>query len=220
MWKLFKPLANLVDHEIPDEGVDDVLDNAYGNAVGVIGWILLCILVCTVFVSLTWWRGSIFKPVEYLYVEPGKKPVAMQTLASPTYSVTRIQSWTARIISETLSFNYLNIDERLENATVFYTPAAASGMRGSIVANGLTDTVKSSRLNVTVTPLQSPRIVDFYIINGENTWVVETPVLMTYASSSSRQTVSLLVIAKVKAVDPAINPDGLLVSGFFTKVSR
>lgn len=217
MWSLFKPLANLIDRS-PDDGVDEVLKGSYSKALGALGWIFLCVLITTLFVSITWWRGSIFKPVEYLSVDPEKHTEKMITLNSPAYSSTRIQSWVARVVADTLSFNFVNIDEKIGSADVYYTPDAAAAMRGSIAANGVVEDVKKSRLSVTVTPLFSPRVVDFLVINGENTWIVEAPILLTYTSASSRETKSLMVTVRVRAADPAINPDGLVVSGFFTSV--
>lgn len=218
MWSMFKPLANLLDRS-PDSGVDEVLEGAYSKTLGLIGWVFLCVLVATFFVAITWWRGTIFQPVEYLTVEgPKGKPEAMSTLSSPTYSGTRIQSWVGRVIAETLTFDFTNINERIDQASVYYTPAAASAMRASIGANGLVDAVEGGRLSVSVTPLFSPRVVDFKIINGQNTWFVEAPILLTYTSASSRETRSLLVTVRVRADDPAVNPDGLIANGFFTSV--
>jgi hypothetical protein len=215
MWSLFKPFANLIDRS-PDDGVDEVLGGAYSKALGVLGWVFLCVMVATLFVGVTWWRGSIFKPVEYLSVDPEKQTKKMITQSSPAYSGTRIQSWVARVIAETLTFNFVDIDDKIGRSDAYYTPDAAAAMRGSLTANGVLDTVKKSRLRVTVTPLFSPRVVDFLNINGENTWVVEAPILLTYTSASSRETKSLMVTVRVKAADPALNPDGLVVSGFFT----
>ena len=215
MWSMFKPFANFIDRS-PDDGVDEVLEGAYSKALGVLGWVFLCVMVATLFVALTWWRGSIFKPVEYLSVDPQKETKKMITLNSPAYSGTRIQSWVGRVVAETLTFNFVNIDEKIGKSDVYYTPDAAAAMRGSITANGVVETVKKSRLNVTVTPLFSPRVVDFLIINGENTWIVEAPILLTYTSASSRETKSMMVTVRVRAADPALNPDGLVVSGFFT----
>lgn len=215
MWSLFKSLSNLLDKS-PDDGVDEILGGDYSKALGILGWIFLCVLAATVFVAITWWRGSIFQPVEYLSIEPKGKPQQMITQVSPAYSGTRIQSWVGRVVTETLTFNFVNIDSRIGSTDVYFTPQAASAMRGSLTANGVVETVKRSRLNVTVTPLFRPRLVDFLIINGENTWVVEAPILMSYTSASSRETKSMMVRVRVKAVDPAINPDGLIVSGFHT----
>lgn len=215
MWSLFKPLANLIDRS-PDESVDRYTEGKYSNALGVVGWITLCLLVVMVFVCLTWWRGSVFKPVQYLSVEVGQKPQPLVTLAGPVYTTPRIQSWVANAISETLSFNFINIEQRIDAASTYYTPDAAAAMRGSIEAQDIVQSVKRSRLNVTVTPLSPPRLVQSLVINGEETWVVESPILLTYASSSSSESRNLLVSVKVKKVPASQSPDGLVITSFAT----
>ena len=214
MWSMFKPFAHWIDRS-PDEGVDEVLAGD-GKTLGVVGFVLVCLLVTVFFVCLTWWRGSIFKPVEYLSVESGQQPQSMVTLTTPVYSNQRIQRWVATVVSETLTFNFVNIDERIGNTDAYFSADAAAAMRGSIEAQGIVEAVKKSRLNVTVTPLAKPRLVNFSLVNGVETWVVEAPIIMTYASSSSSETRPLLVSVKIKRVDAAVSPDGLQIIGFYS----
>lgn len=215
MWSLFKPLAHMIDRS-PDESIDEFTEGQYSSALGVVGWVALCLLAVSFFICLTWWRGSIFKPVEYLSVEAGGKPAPLVTLGTPIYTSPRIQSWVANAISETLSFNFTNIDQKIGATDAFFTPDAAASMRGSIEAQGIAQNVKRSRLNVTVTPLSPPRLVMSLIVNGENTWVVEAPILLTYTSSSSSESRSLLVSVRVKQVKASESPDGLMITRFYT----
>ena len=138
------------------------------------------------------------------------------TLTTPVYSNQRIQRWVANVVSETLTFNFVDIDERIGNTDAYFSSDAAAAMRGSIEAQGVVEAVKKSRLQVSVTPITQPRLVDFSLVNGVETWVVEAPIIMTYASASKSETRPLLVSVKVKRVDAAVSPDGLQIIGIFS----
>ena len=219
MWSIFKPLAKFLD-PAPDDVLEEWMGPKYGASLGVLGFILLCLISLMLFLGYTWYRGATFQPVIYrtyqATAEKDKRVGSLPSLRSPIYSTSRIQSWGAKVISETLSFNFRNVDERIGAADSFYTKAAAASMRASIEKNNLAAQVVSNRLDVTVTPLFAPRVVDYLIINGVKTWIVEAPILLTYASSSKSDTRTLMVKLKIREADPALYADGLLVSAFFT----
>ena len=215
MLSLFKFMGNWIDRS-EDQSVEKFQGKVYHSAIGALGWVLLCLIVGVLFIGLTWWRGSIFKPVEYLSVAASQPPQPLSTLVTPVYSGSRIQNWVSNVVAETLTFNFINVEDRMALASSFYSPDAAAAMQASIEARHVVRDVKAKRLDVTVTPLFTPRITEFMVENGVNTWIVEAPILLTYTSASDTRSQSLRVLLQVRQVNPALTPDGLIITGFIT----
>lgn len=219
MWSLFKPLVKILD-PAPDDIIEEWIGPKYGASLGVLGFVFLCLISLMCFLGFTWYKGATFQPVIYrtyqASAEKDKQIGRLPSLRSPIYSSSRLQSWAGKVVSETLTFNFRNVNERIGAADSFYTVAAAASMRASIEKTDLINQVTANRLDITVTPLFAPRVVDYFIINGVKTWTVEAPILLNYASSSKSETRTLMVKLKIREADPAEYADGLLVSAFFT----
>ncbi len=222
---MFDKLISLID-SAPDEILSQE-EPEYAAATKSLSWILLFFIVSFVTLGVVWWSGTHIPETQYnqLRVVDGKNQAStLYTFSLPHFSPERLQSWSSKALADTLTFNFTDVDQRLNAATVYYTPGASDSMRQAIAKQQIIEKVKGSRLSVALTPLSSPYIIKSFIIKsgGEKTlyWDIEAPVLLTYTGASTKEIKGMRVYLKIKQVPTTESPDGLAIAGFYVTASQ
>jgi hypothetical protein len=219
--EMFGFLSNLIDRS-PDAEIQAALGSAapkYVSSVSRIGLTLAMFTVSFGLMLVVWFIGTHIRPTEYRLVNVAKQEAAqMYTMDRPVISGSHVERWASRALSDTLTFDFVNVDTRLSAAGVYYTPAAQQSMQAAIAKDKIIETVKASHLTVALTPTSPPRIVKPpYAINGVMYWELEAPVILTYTGASKQEARGMIIRLRIKEVPATETPDGLEIAGFFSE---
>lgn len=222
---MFKWFAGMLDGA-PDKVLEDLAGPEYAGSVSRLGLVTALFAITLVVAGIAWWSGLRIPQTAYMLLPAtqGAKPTPVYSFPLPTYAPGRLQAWTSRALSETLTFNFTNVEQRLNAAGAYYTPAARQSLAQAIEADKIAETVVSNRLAVALTPVSPPFVIKAYrmssVIGGEPAlyWDVEAPVILNYIGASQTEAVRMRIYLRLKQVPTTENPDGLAISGFYARV--
>lgn len=216
LWSVFRPFARWIDNGSgADEALIRELGPEYEATVGVLGWVTLVLIVAGVSAGALTWVGTRTPTPTYAWLAPDStQPKPFPVLGNALVLPSRVQNWTTQAIGATMTYTFLDVEQRQAAASRYYTADAWASMRRALEANKLIATVQANRLAVTVTPLKPPRIVNLYTVNGVQMWDLEAPVLLSYTGAAEVKNKEVLIDIKIKQVPGDQSPDGLAIISF------
>lgn len=224
---MFAWFANLLD-KAPDKELGELLGSQYRSIVGRLGLSMALFMLTFLVLGVAWWSGTHIPETQYLQLRPAaagqpQQTQPLYTFPLPSYSPKRLQEWVSRALSETLTFNFTDVDQQLAHAGSYYTPGARQSMQQAIAADKIVETVKGRRLAVALTPTSPPFVIKSYSVkaNGQKAlyWDVEAPVILNYTGASHSEATGMRIYLRVKQVPTTESPDGLAIAGFYARVA-
>ncbi|MBY0545032.1 MAG: DotI/IcmL/TraM family protein [Gammaproteobacteria bacterium] len=148
--------------------------------------------------------------------------IPLKPLSESSLSDIALQNWTVRAATTTFTFNYVQLNQQLENAKdTYFTSAGGQAFMTTLVNSGDLDAVNQGKFIVTSEPTGAPEILSRGIMDagsykGRFAWVVQVPLQINYESVlqniSSHRTVNvqMTVVRTSPLVDnSATNIDSL-----------
>lgn len=210
-----KWIGRLLDRA-PDGSVEKYVTAEYGRLLRMMGWTAMFLVGMVVMAFPLWWSTGYIPPTDYGYMKSGQ-PVPMRTLLTPVITPRRVQNWVRSAITETLTLDFTNVEQRLKRAEIFYSPLARESMRVSVTGANIIDQIRTSAMKVSLTVLRPPvvrsRLEDY---RGNVYWDLEVPVVINYVAASESASQIHLLKVRVKEVDPTQSPDGMEIVRFTT----
>lgn len=169
-----------------------------------------------IFLLISWWTQHNTPPPKYDLVTKNQL-IPLETNNTPVLSISKVQNWSGRAVSDIFSFKFNNADEHMLSMRPYFNSGAWSTFISSINSTKLVQTVKKDSLIVEVTPLKSPYVVmSPYMNMGKRVWPdVEVPVLISYIGALNSKTIptqKITFVLTIVEVDSTDNPDGLQIA--------
>lgn len=146
-------------------------------------------------------------PINNYYTRvPGTEvqPETLVALDEPNTTDQAVLSWAATAITEIMTFGFGDIDERIVSQEDRFTPEGWDSFVKVLREQKMRSEFKMRQLVLTTVPADLPVIAAKGIDeDGDYTWVVEMPVVMTYTTnnnvSSDKREIVRLTIARIAA---------------------
>jgi intracellular multiplication protein IcmL len=171
--------------------------------------ILNTVLAYSIFYSYT----NPPKP-KYFATSSNGRITKLYPLSAPNLSDAAVLQWATRASLAAFSYNFVNFRSELQAASGFFTPSGWTQFLNALTESNNLEAVKSKKLVVSAVARRTPVIITKGIVNGNYSWVIEVPLLITYQSGSdysqTRDTVSLTV----QRVSTLNSPQGIGISQF------
>lgn len=113
------------------------------------------------------------------------KLTPLQYSDAPNTSSEAVVNWTAFALSEILTYNFNNIQERLSGASRYFTPEGWEAFREALARDDRIQGVVSGRQFVSTVLAGSPVVLREGEIEGVYTWTVRAPLLINVYTGTS-----------------------------------
>lgn len=177
------------------------------------GLILLGLLGVSLMLNILQWATD-QHPV-YFAVSPDLKIQRMTPLSEPHLTQAGLLNWTTRVVTETLSLNFLDWRRSLMKVRPDYTDHAYVELLNALRTSGNLDAIRQRRLSVAAVVTQSPVVTAQGVVKGVHSWRVEFPVKLSYEDSDGVvSTQDLLAKVMVQRADLNKRPRGVHIARF------
>ena len=136
----------------------------------------------------------------YYAMTPDKKLLQLVGLDMPNMTNRALLSWATNSVTEIMTMGFGDMDAKLPKQKWRFTKDGWNAYTTIFVRKKIGDTFKESQLVLTTTPSNTPVIIA-QGVNPEQiyTWVVQMPVIMTYATNNNvthkeREIVTLTIV--------------------------
>jgi len=152
----------------------------------------------------------------YYAMAPDKSLVKMTGLAMSNMTNKAILSWATTNITEVMTMGFGDMDVKLPKQRRRFTKSGWEAYVKAFIREGIGETFKQSQLVLTTVPSNTPVIV-YQGLNANDVyeWVVQMPVVMTYATNnevtSERRSLIFLTIVRVPVEE---NPFGIAIDNW------
>lgn len=136
------------------------------------------------------------------YPVEGKPPIPLTPMDEPIMTDPALLAWVATSITEILTFGFGDFDKQILSQRQRFTSEGWESFTKEVRQRELRTLIKAGQLVLTTAPAEAPVIVaKGRDMDRKETWTIEMPVIMTYATNNNvRQTdrkIVRLVIARV-----------------------
>jgi len=144
----------------------------------------------------------VIRPVhKYLARPEDGAPFVMPSLSEPNLTDQAVLSWSILAITEVLTFGFGDVDERILKQRNRFTGDGWESFLKGFVESEFYDRFKGNQLVLTTVPTDEPVIIGQGEENEEYIWLVEMPIIMTYATvdniATKKRSIVRLTIARI-----------------------
>lgn len=210
---MFRFFTTFLDSSAHDKYLEKQIGKDYKDNLSALG-LNLGLIILTMLCFVSFYLIINMKPATMFYsIDKEGKINNLVTLGSPILSQGKIQNWTETAIKNIFSFNFVNIDERLEKNRVYFTPDGYEAFKIALNASKQLETVKKLSVEVWLTPTGDAAIVkQGYVTKNLKYWNIEVPAIITYNSASAPDNRNVIVSVTVVQVPTTENPNGIEIS--------
>ena len=179
-------------------------------------FILLGLLAISLVVNVFY--GMRETKMRYFALNPEGAVTEIQVLENPVQSVTRVRSWTTEAVMQGLTLSFANYQQQLADNRLLFTDTGWRSFENALKASRILDSIITQQLVTSVAPEGAPVIRAQGVADGGRyAWVVELPIVVTYESTSNKQSTKFLVTATVMRRPESENPSGLGIAQILVK---
>ncbi len=137
-------------------------------------------------------------------------------LAKPNMTRVQIRVWANEAAVSTYSYDFLNYQKQLENASDYFSPKAWKVFMQALNKSHNLDAIRKNKMAVSAVAQGAVVIKNQKVKNGVYSWQVTLPLLVTYANQ--RQTVNqpLTLDMLIERMPPYIGTRGVAITQFLT----
>lgn len=135
-------------------------------------------------------------------------------LNEPNQSDAAVLQWANQAAIAAFSYNFVNYHQELQAASGFFTGQGWKQFLDALQASNNLDAVKAKKLIVSAVATRAPIILRKGVLNGQYSWRVQMPVLVTYQSASEFSQQNNIVTMLIRRVSTLNSPRGIGISQF------
>lgn len=125
----------------------------------------------------------VIRPIHSYWARPETgQPFSIASMSEPNLTDQAVLSWSVLAITEILTFGFGDVDQRILAQRERFTDDGWTSFLKGFVETEFYDRFKGNQLVLTTVPTNSPVIVSKGEENDEYLWIVEMPIIMTYAT--------------------------------------
>lgn len=213
---MFKNILNFLDkteHDSIYERIDR--EPIFGKYAFLLSSTIIMSLLTIIFAFYMLILKSHVPPVETNIVNLKEKTVqTIPTVPFPHQSFKNVSSWFIDAVSASYSFDFNNIDDRIEKAEYYYSPEGYKMYLAAIESSGIKDSVIAKKIQVSILPLQSAVPISSGQVLDTEFWRYRVPVLVNYYAGKDSKDIKMLVEALIVRVPAYKNEKGLAITEF------
>lgn len=140
-------------------------------------------------------------------------------LTAPMVSDSALLQWANQAAVSSYTYNFSTYRKELQDASEYFTPGGWRDFESALESSRNLETVINKKLVVTAVATGAPVILDRGVLNGQYSWKVQMPLLVTYESASTTIQQPILVTMLVTRVSTLNVPKGIAIAQFVASVS-
>lgn len=149
---------------------------------------------------------------KYFSVTPDLRVAELVPVDIPYVSSAAVTNWTAKVLTETLSFDFRHWRRTVGDAQHYYSTKGFNGLVGALKSSGIISRVEERRLITSLVVNGAPVVSAQGLMNGIYNWQVEVPVILEYeGASGTTNKQDLLAVVMISRQDTRIKPEGIAV---------
>ncbi|HHT0593031.1 TPA: type IVB secretion system apparatus protein IcmL/DotI [Legionella anisa] len=135
-------------------------------------------------------------------------------LNEPNQSDSAVLQWANQAAIAAFTYNFVNYRDELQASSGFFTPEGWDQFLNALQQSNNLDAVKAKKLIVSAVATRAPIILQKGVLNGNFSWRVQMPILVTYQSASEFTQQNNVVTMLITRVSTLNSPRGIGISQF------
>lgn len=135
-------------------------------------------------------------------------------LDQPNQSDSAVLQWANQAAIASFTYNFVNYRDELQASSGFFTPEGWDQFLNALQQSNNLDAVKAKKLIVSAVATRAPIILQKGVLNGNFSWRVQMPILVTYQSASEFTQQNNVVTMLITRVSTLNSPRGIGISQF------
>lgn len=135
-------------------------------------------------------------------------------LDQPNQSDSAVLQWANQAAIASFTYNFVNYRDELQASSGFFTPEGWDQFLNALQQSNNLDAVKAKKLIVSSVATRAPIILQKGILNGNFSWRVQMPILVTYQSASEFTQQNNVVTMLITRVSTLNSPRGIGIAQF------
>lgn len=135
-------------------------------------------------------------------------------LNEPNQSDSAVLQWANQAAIAAFTYNFVNYRDELQASSGFFTSEGWDQFLNALQQSNNLDAVKAKKLIVSAVATRAPIILQKGVLNGNYSWRVQMPILVTYQSASEFTQQNNVVTMLITRVSTLNSPRGIGISQF------
>ncbi|CAM2828603.1 type IVB secretion system apparatus protein IcmL/DotI [Legionella worsleiensis] len=135
-------------------------------------------------------------------------------LSEPNQSDSAVLQWANQAAIAAFTYNFVNYRDELQASSGFFTADGWDQFLNALQSSNNLDAVKAKKLIVSAVATRAPIILQKGVLNGNFSWRVQMPILVTYQSASEFTQQNNVVTMLITRVSTLNSPRGIGISQF------
>jgi intracellular multiplication protein IcmL len=135
-------------------------------------------------------------------------------LDQPNQSDSAVLQWANQAAIAAFTYNFVNYRDELQASSGFFTAEGWDQFLSALQQSNNLDAVKAKKLIVSAVATRAPVILQKGILNGNYSWRVQMPILVTYQSASEFTQQNNVVTMLITRVSTLNSPRGIGIAQF------
>lgn len=144
----------------------------------------------------------------YFAMSFDNKKMEMVALDTPSLNTQAMLSWVSQACTQILTFGFNDINERLAESEVYFTDVGRESFYRALHESYLIKTIMSELQIMTAIPSGTPTIIGEGFINGQRSWDVMVPIVMTIRAGNKSKSAFPYLAVTIVRVPTQKNPRG------------
>lgn len=153
------------------------------------------------------------RPVYFASSSSGKI-VPMVPLDRPVRSERWLIEWSASTIEDLLTISAVNYNASFLRIRDKFLPSTFGQIVDTFDKNGMKKYILDNRMDTYVALENAPVIVNEGVMNGQRSWKIQAPIVLTFTNGAGRTPKHFVVEMVVSRVPTFVNKNGVVVSSF------
>lgn len=135
-------------------------------------------------------------------------------LNEPNQSDSAVLQWANQAAIAAFTYNFVNYRDELQASSGFFTADGWTQFLTALQQSNNLDAVKAKKLIVSAVATRAPIILQKGLLNGQYSWRIQMPLLVTYQSASEFSQQNNVVTMLVTRVSTLNSPRGIGIAQF------
>lgn len=158
---------------------------------------------------------STFIPQDSYYaVSPGGTQRRLVGLPLPNVNRDAILRWAAAAATEVMTFGFHDIDERMNHARRLFSDEGWESFSQALLRARMLKAMLANQHIMTAIPTATPSILGEGIFNGDYSWIIEVPTILTVRAGSESRIVRTRLRLVIIRLPTTTNPMGIGIKTF------
>lgn len=180
-------------------------------------WMLALLIAVILIFFLAVFLGYIIShppATKYFATSINGRITPLAPLDEPNQSDSAVLQWANQAAIASYTYNFVNYREEFAAASTYFTTAGWEQFLNALQQSNNLDAVKAKKLIVSAVATRAPIILQKGVLNGNFSWRVQMPILVTYQSASEFSQQNNVVTMLITRISTLESPRGIGIAQF------